>query len=122
MIDFKTDQSRKESLMLMQYLSEYNIKCDSIKVDEEIEHHNKYKLVFTTQQIIADSFNHYENHFINLEDVEMQVIIPYSMSLKESLEQIKLIFKIRDANVNLIVSDFDHFFELVVRHRLFRGK
>lgn len=66
LIDFRTEQSKKESLMLMQCLSEYSVKCDFIKIDEEIEHHNKYKLAFSTKMITADSFNHYEKKFIEL--------------------------------------------------------
>lgn len=100
--------------MLMQCLSEYSVKCDFIKIDEEIEHHNKYKLAFLTEVIIADSFNHYEKKFIELENVEMNLIIPYSMSLKESLEQMKFIFRIKSASINIVVADFEHFFQLVV--------
>lgn len=115
LMDFGSEQSKKESLMLMQCLSEYSLKCDFIKIDEEIEHHNKYRLAFSTQAITADSFNHYEKKFVELENVQMQLIIPYSMSLRESLQQMKFIFRISSASINIVVADFEHFFQLVVR-------
>lgn len=52
----------------------------------------------------------------------MNLIIPYSMSLKESLEQMKFIFRIASASINIVVADFEHFFQLVVNMGILRGK
>jgi hypothetical protein len=57
-----------------------------------------------------------------MEDIEMDLIIPFSMSLKESFQQIKTIFMIKDASINLTVSDFEHFFQFIVSFSLFRNK
>lgn len=119
LISFEDNQKRKNSLMLMQCLAEYSISCDVISVKSKVHNPESYQLCLSCSKIICNSYLHWKNTFFSVKDVGLEITIPFSMSIDKSYQHMNYKIIIKEGNLNLIPSDFDHFFQLVVLPYLF---
>ena len=100
--------------MLMQCLAEYSLSCGTISVKAVIDEHSFYKLKLGCNRIACNSFMHWKNTFLEIKEVTLDMKVPFSLSIERSFQEAGLTISIKEGHLNLIPTDFDHFFQLLV--------